>query len=415
MDEVTAIVGSPPYEQSHGGGGDQLALVPRAVRKTYTTGQPAGEYGANTAGQLGADAGDTFWSAAKIIVQQCHTILKPQGACVWVCKDFVRAGKRVPFSANWARLCESCGFTLTRWCKASLMAEERTADLFGGETVKRTKRVSFFKRLAEAKGSPPIDEEDVLWFVKQGGDWQVEAVVGSPPFCECGTGANKEAHNRQVITGKTATHRMGTIIGKTDYADSSPGQLGAMPEGKCDAVVGSPPFSPLGSQPTGRGQGVHSDYKAGKMKESSSTTDYGGSDGQLATLPMDDRGEPWNGEYDTWTGCYNEGWQGLIVPEAFSHPAKMARGLVRRIFDELNLPKGSTVCDPFGGIGTTGIEGASRGLKVICIELEPKFVELARQNFELHRAAWETLGYPLPEIRQGDSRGLSRVLCEVRR
>jgi len=22
-----------------------------------------------------------------------------------------------------------------------------------------------------------------------------------------------------------------------------------------------------------------------------------------------------------WTGCYNGGWQGVIVPEAFCHPA----------------------------------------------------------------------------------------------
>lgn len=111
-----------------------------------------------------------------------------------------------------------------------------------------------------------------------------------------------------------------------------------------------------------------------------------------------------------WSGCYDEGWKGLIVPSAFAHPAKMARGLVARIFDELlaigALKRGDTVCDPFGGIGTTAIEGASRGVQVVCCELEPRFVELARQNFELHRAYWEAAGQPLPIIVQGDSRRL---------
>jgi len=36
-----------------------------------------------------------------------------------------------------------------------------------------------------------------------------------------------------------------------------------------------------------------------------------------------------------WQGCYDAGWKGLIGEAAFAHPAKMARGLVARIFDEL--------------------------------------------------------------------------------
>ncbi len=38
-----------------------------------------------------------------------------------------------------------------------------------------------------------------------------------------------------------------------------------------------------------------------------------------------------------WTGCYDDGWRDLIVPEAFSHPAKMARGLVARTGDDAGL------------------------------------------------------------------------------
>jgi len=33
-----------------------------------------------------------------------------------------------------------------------------------------------------------------------------------------------------------------------------------------------------------------------------------------------------------WTGCYNDSWNGVIVADAFAHPAKFARGLIRRIY-----------------------------------------------------------------------------------
>lgn len=115
-----------------------------------------------------------------------------------------------------------------------------------------------------------------------------------------------------------------------------------------------------------------------------------------------------------WHGCYDDNWTGLIVPAAFAHPAKMARGLVARIFDTLfamgALERGSVVVDPFGGIGTTGIEGASRGVQVVCCELEPKFVALARENFAKHARDWTTMARPQPIIVQGDSRQLRQVL-----
>ena len=117
----------------------------------------------------------------------------------------------------------------------------------------------------------------------------------------------------------------------------------------------------------------------------------------------------------TWQGCYDDNWNGQIVPEAFSHPAKMANGLVNRIFDYAIakgwiVPGESVVVDPFGGIGSTGIIGASRGVQVLCCELEQKFVDLAKRNFELHRRTWEACGDPLPVIVQGDSRKLCEVL-----
>ena len=114
-----------------------------------------------------------------------------------------------------------------------------------------------------------------------------------------------------------------------------------------------------------------------------------------------------------WGGCYDESWRDLIVPAAFAHPAKMSRGLLERIITHLfdcGVERDSLILDPFGGIGTTAIIGASHGLRVVCVELEPKFVELARQNIEKWRRDWDDMGLPQPIIIQGDSRDLRTVL-----
>jgi len=114
-----------------------------------------------------------------------------------------------------------------------------------------------------------------------------------------------------------------------------------------------------------------------------------------------------------WHGCYDDGWRGIIVPEAFSHPAKMSYGLLKRILAHAKeqgwLKEGDVILDPFGGIGSTGILGAYEGYQVVCVELEQKFVNLAEQNFELHKDAWVEFGNPFPVIIQGDS----RKLCEL--
>ena len=112
-----------------------------------------------------------------------------------------------------------------------------------------------------------------------------------------------------------------------------------------------------------------------------------------------------------WPNCYDSGWKDLIVPEAFSHPAKMSYGLLKRILEHAKgwLNEGDVILDPFGGIGSTGILGAYEGYQVVCCELEQKFVDLAEQNFEMHKDAWVEFGNPFPIILQGDS----RRLCEV--
>ena len=36
---------------------------------------------------------------------------------------------------------------------------------------------------------------------------------------------------------------------------------------------------------------------------------------------------------EKWADCYNERWGTMLVPEAYSHPAKYAPGLIRRIVE----------------------------------------------------------------------------------
>ena len=114
-----------------------------------------------------------------------------------------------------------------------------------------------------------------------------------------------------------------------------------------------------------------------------------------------------------WHGCYDTSLKGLIVPEAFAHPAKMAMNLTKRIYAHGAMRgfwrPGDTIVDPFGGIGTTGLIGAYRGYQVISCELEPRFVDLAQLNIAKHAGKLRRLGMPVPVHVQGDS----RQLCEV--
>ena len=105
----------------------------------------------------------TFWSAARAIVEQTYAVLRPGGYAVWVCKDFVRKGQRVPFSDQWQQLCEAVGFEPVERIAAMLVADHGDQlDIFGGATARLKERKSFFRRLAEKKGSPRIDHEDVI-------------------------------------------------------------------------------------------------------------------------------------------------------------------------------------------------------------------------------------------------------------
>src|SRR3990167_5224345 len=164
-----AVISSPPYEGSEGSpsGGRLTALSGGTMssKAQVDLGMTA-KYG-ESKGQLGHTIGDTFWSAARDILVQCHAILRPGGHAIWVTKRFVRAGKIVAFSDQWQALCESVGFRLVCRHRAMLVknhGEQET--IWDGTKELKTERKSFFRKLCEKKGSPRIDWEDVICLIK---------------------------------------------------------------------------------------------------------------------------------------------------------------------------------------------------------------------------------------------------------
>jgi hypothetical protein len=159
---VMGAVSSPPYEgiSLSGGGG-----IANEMRDTYRDGQNYGD----SNGQLGAKITDDFWSAARVIVEQTYQVLAPGAHAVWVVKAFVKNGKLVDFPGQWQALCEAVGFETVHVHRAWLVVDRGTqVDLEGNRHAKKVERKSFFRRLAESKGSPRIDYEVLLCMEKRG-------------------------------------------------------------------------------------------------------------------------------------------------------------------------------------------------------------------------------------------------------
>lgn len=160
--DFDAAVSSPPYENSlH----DRNRIDP-----TRLTGNTAGhtsqafarDYG-DAAGQLGKASGDTFWTSSRAIVEQVRLVLSPGGVAVWVVKDYVRAGRIVPFAEQWRQLCEAVGFCTLHVHRAWLVEDHGAQHtIFGEIEPRRIKRISFFRRLAEKRGAPEINWETVI-------------------------------------------------------------------------------------------------------------------------------------------------------------------------------------------------------------------------------------------------------------
>src|SRR6266403_2706729 len=115
---------------------------------------------------------------------------------------------------------------------------------------------------------------------------------------------------------------------------------------------------------------------------------------------------------DKWTNCYESGRGDLFTKESNRHPAKMAVGLCFRIFEHGEKmgywKKGDYILDPMAGVLTTGIVGACLGYKVLGLELETHFIEMARANIKFASKKFHPLG--ACEIWHGDARKLSESI-----
>ena len=97
---------------------------------------------------------------------------------------------------------------------------------------------------------------------------------------------------------------------------------------------------------------------------------------------------------------------------SFSHPAKMSLPLQLWIIENYTKP-GDTILDPMAGSGTV-LVACSLGRNVIAVELEPKFVEIMKGNWEKIKQRGPQLGYSMgqAQIIQGDARNLEDILVD---
>jgi tRNA G10 N-methylase Trm11 len=90
-------------------------------------------------------------------------------------------------------------------------------------------------------------------------------------------------------------------------------------------------------------------------------------------------------------------------------PGKMLPELARRLVVEY-CPPGGLVADPMCGIGTTLVEAAALDHRAVGVELDARWVDLARANLT-HALPAEQAA--LAEVRHGDARRLPDLLANV--
>jgi hypothetical protein len=160
--DFQAAISSPPFEASNSKGGETKGFHSNDANEAYS--RCKRDYVVPETIQL---SGETFWTAARQIVEQVYQVLTPGGHAIWVVKGFVKQRQYVDFPAQWRELCAACGFTTLHEHRASLVNHRGTYQNFDGEVIEdEVSCKSFFRRLAEKNGSPRIDYETVLCMEK---------------------------------------------------------------------------------------------------------------------------------------------------------------------------------------------------------------------------------------------------------
>lgn len=110
---------------------------------------------------------ETYWTAVAQVYAGVFNSLRPGGVLAVVLKNYVKNREVVPFCETTAKVLEGIGFEILDEVHAMMVKEIPTpVDMFSGESSRKVSRKSFFRRLAEKKGAPPIDWETVLFCKK---------------------------------------------------------------------------------------------------------------------------------------------------------------------------------------------------------------------------------------------------------
>lgn len=125
-----------------------------------------------------------------------------------------------------------------------------------------------------------------------------------------------------------------------------------------------------------------------------------------------------------WYGLYGNGWKSgaELTSEAFGHPAKFSRSLIRRIYEHCleqgYLSLGDIVLDPFGGVALGGIDAVQNDLRWIGVELEQPFNDMgagcdctgiSKADWVRFYGRWDRARY------QGERYWCPRCLAEAKR
>lgn len=180
--DVNAVVTSPPWGANCAGGvgahklkdPDKFAIEmsrlqrghaasPEARRKQFS--RAAEQVYGDSDGSIGKESAETYWQAMNLVYAATFRAIKPGGYIAVVVKDYVSKKQRVRLCDDTVRLLEHCGFEMVERVQAMLVSETQHKDLFteSGYRTQTRSRKSFFRRLAEKKGSPPINYEEVLF------------------------------------------------------------------------------------------------------------------------------------------------------------------------------------------------------------------------------------------------------------
>ena len=98
---------------------------------------------------------------------------------------------------------------------------------------------------------------------------------------------------------------------------------------------------------------------------------------------------------------------------SFSHPAKMSLPLQLWLIENFSK-EGETVLDVMAGSGTI-LVACSMGRNVIAVELESKFIDIMKGNWEKIKQRGPMMGYKFGQatILQGDARNLEGLLADA--